>query len=155
MDNVSLEKMMQAMEMSKKWAFEFSVVFSTALLLAAMLIVLLMNGLGIYFFKIKGFKIFRICFAVLLVCYIFLLGMHWHYFKYGHRRVNRMPWRAGIFEGYYECAKCKSLAGGIFGKGPTEWSITNIDCVHDWQAVYPADFARKIKERTEVGNAKK
>jgi len=154
MDNVSLERMMQAMEIGKKSGFQISVVLTTILLMAALLAVLLVNGFGVYFFKVKGFKIFRICSVILLACYLALLVSHWHYYKFGDQRKNQGPWRYGIYEAYYECAKCKGLAGGIFGKGPTKWSIVDTECVHNWQAVFPDDFARKIKERTEVGNAK-
>ena len=51
MDNVSLERMMQAMEIGKKSGFQISVVLTTILLMAALLAVLLVNGFGVYFLK--------------------------------------------------------------------------------------------------------
>jgi|GEM_PF-3471103 len=45
-------------------------------------------------------------------------------------------------EGYYKCEKCKSLDGGIFGKGPCKNFMTKkaTFCIHKWEKISKSDF---------------
>ena len=42
-----------------------------------------------------------------------------------------------IFVGYYKCEKCRSLEGGIYGKGPMKilHSKKSIWCIHKWEEI--------------------
>lgn len=43
---------------------------------------------------------------------------------------------------FFKCEKCRSLEGGIYGKGPFK-SLRSPDakaCVHDWQPIDMAEF---------------
>lgn len=45
---------------------------------------------------------------------------------------------------FFQCEKCRSLEGGIYGKGPFK-SLRSPDaktCVHDWQAIDKAEFKK-------------
>ncbi|MCL2012094.1 MAG: hypothetical protein FWG75_04820 [Cystobacterineae bacterium] len=149
--DISLEEMMQAMEEGKKSAFHLSIIIHTILLLAAIFIIFLIDCFILKFiFKTSGFKLFHISSILVLLVYSFLLGAKWHHYKYGNRTKNQSPWHFGIYQAYYECSKCNSLTGGIFGKGPTARSILDTECIHDWQAVYKNDFIKKMKAQKDM-----
>jgi hypothetical protein len=50
-----------------------------------------------------------------------------------------------IAEEYYVCAKCGSLHGGIYGKGPLEYFRTpRADgCWHKWRQISKEEFQKK------------
>jgi hypothetical protein len=43
---------------------------------------------------------------------------------------------------FFKCEKCKSLEGGIYGKGPFQslHTPTAKTCVHDWRSIDRAEF---------------
>jgi hypothetical protein len=54
-----------------------------------------------------------------------------------------------IAEEYYVCAKCGSLHGGIYGKGPLACfcSAGAATCIHDWVRITRADFQQRAQTR--------
>src|SRR5688572_11382051 len=54
-----------------------------------------------------------------------------------------------IAEEYYACAKCGSLHGGIYGKGPlTNFAGANAaKCWHDWHQIAKAEFQELAADR--------
>jgi len=56
---------------------------------------------------------------------------------------------AGLFppiaQEYYACSTCRSLHGGIYGKGPTMWvKAENADqCRHSWTMITLAEFQER------------
>ena len=142
MENTSLEQMMHFMLESKKQSFYISIIFCTIVFIILMFMAFLADRL---LFRINYLKMFRICSIIFGIIYFCLIGINIYNYKHGYK--NQGPWSGGIYEAYYECEKCKSLAGGIFGKGPTKWSITNKECFHDWNAIYRKDFEVKLEEK--------
>jgi hypothetical protein len=57
-----------------------------------------------------------------------------------------------IAEEYYVCAKCGSLDGGIYGKGPLAHfrSAGAATCRHQWMQITFADFKRQAQTRFPV-----
>jgi len=53
-----------------------------------------------------------------------------------------------IAEEYYACAKCDSLHGGIYGKGPlANFATANAaTCWHEWQQIPKAEFQKRAAE---------
>lgn len=51
-----------------------------------------------------------------------------------------------IAEEFYECSKCGSYDGGIYGKGPLKHYRTPQaeDCRHDWIQISRGDFATRV-----------
>ena len=62
-----------------------------------------------------------------------------------------------IVEEYYECSKCESLHGGIYGKGPTESFKARgaEDCYHSWSKIERSEFQQLAAQRfpSEWSNA--
>ena len=145
--NISLEDMMNLMMNGRKESFYISIILYIIILIILILIAFLTDR---FIFKTNNLKIFKICLIVFLLSFIFVLGRSWYIYKHG--MPNQSPWSVGIYEAYYECSKCNSLAGGIFGKGPTERLTLDKKCIHDWQAVYKEDFKTKIVERKSPKN---
>lgn len=57
-------------------------------------------------------------------------------------RTNRPPEHMVIELAFFKCEKCKSLEGGIYGKGPFKsFHATQAqNCVHDWQRIDMKQF---------------
>lgn len=57
-----------------------------------------------------------------------------------------------VEEAYFSCAKCGSLVGGIFGKGPIrKYDSDNASrCVHDWQRTSRIEFQALTTDRFGV-----
>jgi len=55
---------------------------------------------------------------------------------------NRPPQHLMIECAYFKCEKCKSLEGGIYGKGPFKslHSSGAVKCWHDWQRIDRKEF---------------
>jgi hypothetical protein len=55
---------------------------------------------------------------------------------------NLPPKHPMIGHGYYCCEKCHTLAGGIWGKGPTRWfkGPGQKECVHVWKEISREEF---------------
>ena len=49
-----------------------------------------------------------------------------------------------IEKAFFKCENCRSVEGGIYGKGPFKslHSPEAKTCVHNWQAITIADFKR-------------
>jgi len=59
-------------------------------------------------------------------------------------RTDRAPEHKMIEMAFFKCEKCRSLEGGIYGKGPFK-SLRTPEakaCVHDWQAIGMGEFKR-------------
>ena len=63
--------------------------------------------------------------------------------------VNQPPKHAAVEEAFFDCPKCGSLSGGVFGKGLTRnfRSRTAECCVHHWERVPEQEFHRSAVER--------
>ena len=57
-------------------------------------------------------------------------------------RTDRPPEHMMIEMAFFKCEKCKSLEGGIYGKGPFKSLHTPQaqKCVHDWQRIKMEEF---------------
>lgn len=59
--------------------------------------------------------------------------------------------RLMIAQGYWRCERCRSLYGGIKGKGPTRafWGTPNAQtrCRHEWAAIDRDAFLREASDR--------
>ena len=68
--------------------------------------------------------------------------------------VNKRPYASlpPIAHEYYECEKCSSLDGGIYGKGPTRTfrTIGGQFCIHTWNEIERRQFKRLASERFSV-----
>ena len=66
-------------------------------------------------------------------------------------QVDRGPYPVlpPIANEYFSCEKCKSLDGGIYGKGPRESfrSSSAKWCVHDWRRIDRTEFKQAGAER--------
>lgn len=136
MNEPTLEEMMQYMMQSRREAFYLILIIHALFLAVALLVLWLIHR---YLFPSVLIKVLM---GVALFVYISDSIPRWRVYKYGHKNQN--VWHGGIYVGYYECTKCKSLHGGIFGKGPTHKRITDTQCVHDWQAIHSNDFYQKF-----------
>ena len=67
-------------------------------------------------------------------------------------RYNRLPKTKMIDMGFYTCASCGSLSGGIFGKGPTRHYRSDMAsrCVHDWRSITMPEFQKLATARFAV-----
>jgi hypothetical protein len=142
MNEANLEQMMNFMLEGKKQSFFISIILYLVIFLILSLIIFVIDR---FIIKTNNLKIFNICIKSFLLIYIFLIGYQLYVYKHGVK--NQGPWYGGIYEAYYECIKCKSLSGGIFGKGPTDRFIFDVKCIHDWQAIYLEDYKEKISDR--------
>jgi len=53
-----------------------------------------------------------------------------------------------IYQGYFRCDKCRSLAGGIFGKGPVK-DLPGRNarfCIHKWIKIEKTEFMDLAEE---------
>ena len=57
-------------------------------------------------------------------------------------RTNRPPDHMMIEMAFFKCDKCRSLEGGIYGKGPFKSLHTPqaAQCVHNWQKISRDEF---------------
>jgi hypothetical protein len=57
-------------------------------------------------------------------------------------RTDRPPEHMMIEMAFFKCEKCRSLEGGIYGKGPFKslHSPQAKTCVHDWQKISREEF---------------
>ena len=57
-------------------------------------------------------------------------------------RTNRPPDHMMIEMAFFKCDKCRSLEGGIYGKGPFKSLHTAkaATCIHSWQKVSRNEF---------------
>jgi hypothetical protein len=57
-------------------------------------------------------------------------------------RTDRAPEHKMIEMAFFKCEKCRSLEGGIYGKGPFKSLHTPEAkaCVHEWQAIGMEEF---------------
>lgn len=67
-------------------------------------------------------------------------------------QANRPPKAAPGEEAFFECSKCQSLYGGIFGRNQPMLSYESsnpVTCRHDWQRL-PArvTFTRRFEQRS-------
>lgn len=146
MSEPTLEQMMQYMIQSKKESFYLVIIILTLILVFGLLILFLIRH-----FLIRSIVLSSIIRVVaILSIVVYSLNVHAAFRRYKKGYVNRSPWYGGIYEGYYECSKCKSLHGGIFGKGPTKHRTVDTECIHDWQAIYKQEFCKKIKTENEL-----
>jgi hypothetical protein len=67
-------------------------------------------------------------------------------------RTNQPPEHKTIDLSFFKCEKCKSLEGGIYGKGPFKslHTIQAQNCVHDWQRIDMKEFKSLATERHSV-----
>lgn len=67
-------------------------------------------------------------------------------------RFDQPPETKMIDMGFFSCAKCGSLSGGIFGKGPTRhYRSTHASrCRHEWQSVAKPEFQQFATDRFAV-----
>lgn len=141
MTESNVEEMMLYLKNGKKWALYISLVIYT----------IIFGILLIISFIIKNYLIqsqYRTFFKILLVIYLILISYRLYKYNYGVK--NQMPYYGGIYVAYYQCTKCKSLCGGIFGKGPTEKSIIDKECIHQWNAITKDRFDEKyLKSNTD------
>lgn len=144
MEDETLKKMMDYMQEGKKQSLYLSTFLCTITLLISIGFIFMVDY---FIIKTNSLIVFRVCSIFLILLFVFLMVRYWSFYRYGDRKRNQDPWRFGIYEAYYECSKCESLAGGIFGKGPTQRSILDEKCVHDWQAVYRDEFERKFTKQ--------
>lgn len=136
------------MRRSRSEAYKLSIGIYTVGLVIVQLLVLLIG------FLVKRFIVASpvvntvaiACATLTLFAYIICIYRSWH--AYRHKAPNENPWHGGIYRAYYECPKCGSLHGGIYGKGPTKAHITDKACIHDWQAIYSTDFILKLYKAT-------
>jgi hypothetical protein len=57
--------------------------------------------------------------------------------------VNRRPEHLPVEMAFFKCEKCRSLEGGIFGKGTEKlYSPKSEKCVHDWQRISKKEFKK-------------
>ena len=145
MDEPSLEQMMNFMLEGKKQSFFISIILFLIILVIVLIILFIIDR---FIVRTNNLKLFRVSIIVLLICHLFILGSNLYIYKNGIK--NQSPWRVGIYEAYYECNNCKSLAGGIFGKEPTKWLILNKNCIHEWQAIYKLEFERNFIKREKL-----
>ena len=145
MENESLEQMMYWMEQGRKESFYIALGIFTFWLVIALLALLVVHW-------IAASRTVSLMLAIIAgVIFINYLGqVHTRWQRYKHKSVNESPWNGGIYAASYECSKCRSLHGGIYGKGPTQVHITDKQCIHDWQAVYWEDFLKKFIELTKT-----
>ena len=140
MKELSLEQMMEFLSNSRK-GYLYTSLLVYSLILGAILFCcflieyfLLSDGSSIFLKYLKGSFVFV---YLILVCY------QLYKFKFGVK--NQFPgYKFGIYIAYYQCTKCESLYGGIFGKGPLKKKIYNESCIHNWQAMYGTEFEEKI-----------
>lgn len=54
-----------------------------------------------------------------------------------------------IAEEYYVCAKCGSLHGGVYGKGPLLYLRDDkaVACIHRWSRISRGEFQRQARAR--------
>lgn len=59
-------------------------------------------------------------------------------------KTGQPPEHMMIERAYFKCEKCKSLEGGIYGKGPLKYmhSPKSMECVHDWQRIEKDKFEK-------------
>jgi hypothetical protein len=62
--------------------------------------------------------------------------------------MNRSPEYKAIEQAFFKCSRCKSLEGGIYGKGPfkTFRSAKADACVHCWERVTMVEFKQLASE---------
>lgn len=140
MNEPTLEQMMQDMANGRKESFYVSLVIFTVIAVVCLvpIFILMWSRLAP---ALRGSRVLKLLAVVVIILYIG--AVCFRYYAYRHRGVNEMPWQVGIYQAYYECSKCGSLHGGIYGKGPTRHKITDTRCVHDWQAIHKEDFDTK------------
>ncbi|MDB9954382.1 hypothetical protein OAD49_02350 [Flavobacteriaceae bacterium] len=110
------------------------------------------NNMSNSFYSYKYFipeshKVFiRITLILFSIVYLFFIGNRLYGYKFAK---NQSPFGGGIYIAYYECLKCESLHGGIYGKGPTESMILDKECVHKWNAIEKKTFDKAYEFKTE------
>lgn len=134
MTEPSMDEMMLYLINGKKSALLISLIIYSIIFGGILIISLIVKK---YFLQFQFSNIFKI----LLVIYLIVISHKIYNYKYGIK--NQMPYYGGIYVAYYECVKCKSLCGGIFGKGPTQKSIMDKECIHDWNALTKDRFDEK------------
>lgn len=144
-NNTTLEQMMNFMLHGKKEALQISLIIYTIILFIVLLIFILINY-SISASQLKS-TIIKILITVIITTY--LLCVSFRCYTYYYSAKNESPFYFGIYEAYYECSNCKSLSGGIYGKGPTSEIILNTNCVHKWQAIFKNDFDTKISAKKQ------
>lgn len=142
MTEPSIEEMMFYLINGKKWALYLSLITYSLIFGGILIISLLVKN---YLFQFQYSTIFKIVLVVFLILVSYRLYTHNHGIK------NKTPYYGGIHVAYYECTKCESLYGGIFGKGPTQKSITDKECIHSWNALTGDNFNEKYLESNTEG----
>lgn len=119
----------------------------SALLLTLMVYSLIFAVMLVIFYVFKD-HLFGLQFihAALLLSILFLLIVGRKLYIYNYGAKNQTPYYGGIYVAYYKCTKCESLFGGIFGKGPTQKSIIDMTCRHDWHALTKDSFDEKYQK---------
>ncbi|MEN7547189.1 hypothetical protein AAG747_04675 [Rapidithrix thailandica] len=127
MTEPSLEEMMRYMNEGKIQMLYLSLIIYSLLFGITCLIILRK------YFVPDSYTIFpKAILALCIVGYLFFVSYRLYTYKYGK---NQSPWGGGIYLAYYECIKCKSLHGGIYGKGPTKSVIFDKKSIHKWKAL--------------------
>lgn len=64
-------------------------------------------------------------------------------------RANQPPSHAAVEQSYFNCTKCGSLSGGVYGRGATQdfRSRGAERCVHNWDRVSEQEFKRLASDR--------
>ncbi|WP_291869381.1 hypothetical protein [Maribacter sp.] len=129
MTELSLEEMMRYMIEGKRQTLYVTLAFFSIVFGVICLLLFVLKN----YFITEDYKIVvNIILVLFTVIYLFFVG----YILYNHRYAkNRTPYGGGIYKAYYKCAQCKSLHGGIYGKGPTKSIILDKECVHKWSAI--------------------
>ena len=66
--------------------------------------------------------------------------------------TNRPPDHKMIEMAFFTCEKCRSLEGGIYGKGPFKSYHTTEarTCIHQWQVITMDEFKALATERAAI-----
>ena len=139
----SLEEMMRYMIEGKRQLLCISLVVISLIFGIICLILFILKK----YFIPESHKVFiRITLILFSIVYLFFIGNRLYGYKFAK---NQSPFGGGIYIAYYECLKCESLHGGIYGKGPTESMILDKECVHKWNAIEKKTFDKAYEFKTE------
>ena len=143
MTEPSVDEMMNYLIRGKKSALYLSLIIYSLVFVGILIICF---TISIYLFTLQFIDIFYMSF----VLYLLFVSVKLYKYKCGIK--NQIPYYGGIYVAYYECTKCKSVYGGIFGKGPTQKSIIDKECIHKWIALPKDNFDEKYQKSDTDGN---
>lgn len=143
MTEPSLEEMMRYMIEGKRQILYISIVVFSLIFGIICLIFFILKK----YFITENYKAFiNVILFLSSIIYLFFIG----YRLYNHRYAkNQTPFGGGIYKAYYKCLICKSLHGGIYGKGSTKSIILDKECVHKWNAIEKKSFNKAYDFETE------